>query len=35
MKSKVDKLDSDKLKPVPFDLKKFSDVVENEVVKKL
>ena len=32
--SKVDKLDSDKLVPVPVDLYKLSDVVKNEVVKK-
>ena len=34
MKSKVDKLDVDKLAPVPVDLSKLSDVVENDVVKK-
>ena len=34
MKNKVDKLDVDKLKPVPVDLKKISNVVENDVVKK-
>ena len=34
MKNKVHKLDVDKLKPVPFDLKKLSHVVENDVVKK-
>ena len=33
MKSKVDKLDVDKL-PVPLDLSKLSDVVKNVVVKK-
>ena len=33
MKSKVDKLDVDKLVPVPVDLSKLSDVVKN-VVKK-
>ena len=34
MKSKVDKLDVDKLVPVPVDLSKLSNVVKNEVVKK-
>ena len=34
MKSKVDKLDTDKLTPSPVDLKKLSDVVHNDVVKK-
>ena len=34
MKSKVDKLDSDKLVSVPVDLSKLSDVVKNDVVKK-
>ena len=34
MKSKVDKLDFDKLVPVPIDLWKLSDVVKNGVVKK-
>ena len=34
MKSKVDKLDVDKLGPVPFDLSKLSDVVKNNTVKK-
>ena len=34
MKSKVDKLDVDKLLPVHVDLKKLSDVVKNDVVKK-
>ena len=34
MKSKVDKLDVDKLVPVPADLSKLSDVVKNDVVKK-
>ena len=33
-KSEVDKLDVDKLKPVPTDLSKLSDVVKNDVVKK-
>ena len=34
MKSKVDKLDADKLVPVPVELSKVSDVVKNDVVKK-
>ena len=34
LKSKVDKLDVDKLVPVPVDLSKLSHAVENEVVKK-
>ena len=34
LKSKVDKLDIDKLVPVPVDLRKLSGVVKNEVVKK-
>ena len=34
MKSKVDKLDVDKLVPVPVDLSKLSDVVKNDAVKK-
>ena len=34
MKSKVDKLDVDKLVPVPVDLSKLSGVVKNDVVKK-
>ena len=34
LKSEVDKLDIDKLKPVPIDLSKLSDVVKNDVVKK-
>ena len=34
MKSKVGKLDVDKLVPVPVDLSKLSDVVKNDVVKK-
>ena len=35
MKNKVDKLDVDKLVPVPVDLSKLSDVVKNDVVKKM
>ena len=34
LKSKVDKLDVDKLVPVPVDLNKLSDVVKNDVLKK-
>ena len=34
MKSKVDRLDVDKVVPVPLDLSKLSDVVKNDVVKK-
>ena len=34
MKSKVDKLDVDKLEPVPADLSKLSDLVKTDVVKK-
>ena len=34
LKSKVDKLDVDKLLPVLIDLSKLSDVIENDVVKK-
>ena len=34
MKSKVDKLDVDKLLPAPVDLNKLSDVVKSNVVKK-
>ena len=33
MKTKVDKLDVDKLVSVPVDLSKQSDVVKNDVVK--
>ena len=33
-KSKVDKLDIDKLVPVTIDLNKLSDVVKNDAVKK-
>ena len=33
--TKVDKLDINKLKPVPKDLSKLSNVVKNDVVKKL
>ena len=34
LKNKVDKLDVDKLKPVPVDLEKLSNIVDNDVVKK-
>ena len=34
LKTEVDKLDIDKLAPVPVDLNKLSDVVKNDVVKK-
>ena len=34
LKTEIDKLDIDKLVPVPTDLSKFSNVVKNDVVKK-
>ena len=34
VKAEIDKVDVDKLKPVPVDLSKLSNVVNNEVVKK-
>ena len=34
LKTEVDKLDLDKLVPIPTDLSKLSNVVENDVVKK-
>ena len=34
LKTEVDKLDIDKLAPVPADLSKLSDAVKNDVVKK-
>ena len=34
LKTEADKLDIDKLVPVPVDLSKLSDVVKNDVVKK-
>ena len=34
LKAEVDKIDVDKLKTVPVDLSKLSNVVKNEVVKK-
>ena len=33
-KGEIDKLDIDKLVPVPFDLSKISNVVKNDVIKK-
>ena len=35
LKTEVDKLDNDKLVPVPVDLSKLSDAVKNDVVKKI
>ena len=35
LKTEVDKLDIDKLVPVPVDLSKLSNVVKNDVVKKI
>ena len=34
LKTEVDKLDIDKLVPLPVNLSKLSDVVKNDVVKK-
>ena len=34
LKTEVDKLDIDRLVPVPFDLSKLGDVVKNDVVKR-
>ena len=34
LKTEVDKIDADKLKTVPVDLSKLSNVVKNDVVKK-
>ena len=34
LKTEVDKLDIDKLVPVPVDVSKLSDVVKNNVIKK-
>ena len=34
LKTEIDKIDVDKLKTVPDDLAKFSNVVKNEIVKK-
>ena len=35
LKTEVNKIDIDKLVPVPVDLYKLSDVVKNDVVKKI
>ena len=35
LKTEVDKLDIDRLVPIPVNLSKLSDAVENDVVKKL
>ena len=35
LKTEVDKLDIDKLVPVPADVSKLTDVVKNSVVKKI
>ena len=35
LKTKIDKLDIDKLVPVPVDLTKLSEVVKNDVIKKI
>ena len=34
LKIEVDKLDIDKLTPIPLDLSKLSDVVKNDLVEK-
>ena len=34
LKAEVDKLDIDKLAPVPVDLSKLSDIIKNDVVKR-
>ena len=34
LKTEVDKIDADKLKTVPVDLAKLSNIVKNDVVKK-
>ena len=34
LKTEVDKADADKLKTVPVDLAKLSNVVKNDVIKK-
>ena len=33
LKTKVDDLDDGKLKTIPVDLKKLSDIVDNELIK--
>ena len=35
LKTEVDKIDADKLKTVPVDLAELSNVVKNDVVKKI
>ena len=35
LKTELDKLDIDKLVPIPDDLSKLSNIVKNDVVKKL
>ena len=35
LKTEVDKIDADKLKTVPVDLAKLSNVVKNDAVKKI
>ena len=35
LKTEVDKLDIDKLVPIPTDLSKLSNVVKNDVIKKM
>ena len=35
LKTEVDKLDIDKLVPIPADLSKLSNVVKNDVLKKM
>ena len=35
LKTEADKLDIDKLAPIPVDLSKLSDLLKNDVVKKL
>ena len=35
LKTEVDKIDADKLKTVTFDLAKLSNVVKNDVIKKI
>ena len=34
LKTEIDKIDADKLRTVPADLAKFSNVVKNDVIKK-
>ena len=34
LKAEIDKLDIDKLVPVPIDLSKLSDVIKNYIVEK-